>query len=271
MSLTNQHGGDLDYIHRVYNIPRDEIIDFSGNVNPIGISPSVKKAITENIDLLSTYPDVNYTSLRSAISSYTGAKAENIIVGNGSTELISLFIKSVCPKKSVIISPAYSEYEREIKLCGGKPLLFPLREEEDFRLNIPDLFNAMDKDTNLLVICNPNNPTGSFLVKSELLRIAEFCRGNNIRILIDETYAEFSDDDMEVSAIPLADDFKNIFIIRGTSKFFASPGLRLGYAITSDTDITDTINKKKDPWSVNILASVGGEEMFKDTAYINET
>lgn len=263
------HGGDLDEISRIYGIEKKEIINFSGNVNPLGLPSSVKLAIAKNTDMAVNYPDVSYVALRKAIAQYTGAKSEYVVVGNGSTELISLFIKTVAPKKAVIVSPAYSEYLREVEMSGGRAELFPLMEEEAFMLNTGRLKAAITDDTDLLVICNPNNPTGTYITCSQIEDVLIHCQKKNTYVMIDETYVEFSDKD--ISAIPLTDKFNNLFVVRGTSKFFACPGLRLGYGICSDERILSFINDYKDPWSVNIFAEIGGQVMFTDREFIDST
>ncbi len=268
-ALHTLHGGDLDEISRIYGIDKNKILNFSGNVNPLGLPESVKKAIAENTDSAINYPDVAYVSLRDSIAAYTGADREHILVGNGSTELISLFIKTISPKKAVIISPAYSEYLREVEISGGTAELFPLSEDEGFMLSMDKLKAVITEETDLLVICNPNNPTGTYLTCDRIRDILMHCQSTDTYVMIDETYVEFSD--KEISAIPLAKTFGNLFVVRGTSKFFACPGLRLGYGICSDSDILDRINERKDPWSVNIFAEIGGRVMFTDKAFIEDT
>lgn len=271
MNTFNQHGGDLDFIEQKYMIPRNEIIDFSGNVNPLGLPETAKNAIINNIDSITTYPDKNYTALRESIAFYTHNKTEHVLVGNGSTELIDAFIKAVKPKRAVIVSPAYSEYERNISLYGGTPILFPLEEKNGFKLDIEKLADTLKDEINLLVLCNPNNPTGSSINIQEIERILTLCRKYNIFVMIDETYVEFSDRDMCIISLPLIDKFDNLFTIRGTSKFFAIPGLRLGYALCSNEKIKSEINKYKDPWSVNILAGIAGTAMFQDEEFAKKS
>ncbi len=270
-SLHTLHGGDLDEISRIYGIDKGNILNFSGNVNPLGLPLSVKKAITEHPDAAVNYPDVSYMELRRAIGEYTGTDFEHIVVGNGSTELISLFIKLISPKKAVIVSPAYSEYLNEIKLSGGEAELFPLKDEEEFILNTDRLMSALTEDTDLLVICNPNNPTGTYIDCDHIRRLLERCAKTGTYVMLDETYVEFSDRERKVSAIPLVKEFGSLFVIRGTSKFFACPGLRLGYGVCSDENILNSINKMKDPWSVNIFAEIAGRTMFADKEYIEKT
>lgn len=271
MSLNVIHGGDLDEISRIYGINKEEIYNFGGNVNPLGLPESVKKAIADNADAPTVYPDVSYVDLRSAIGEYTGINPRHIMVGNGSTELISMCIKTVNPQKAVIVSPAYSEYLKEIKLIGGSAELFPLKEKDEYMLNIPELKNILTPDIDMLVICNPNNPTGTYVTCDETREILKHCKTNNIMVMMDETYVEFSDISRNVSAMPLVEEFDNLFIIRGTSKFFACPGLRLGYGSCSNKKIISYINTHKDPWSVNIFAEISGTVMFRDKEFINKT
>ena len=128
------HGSDLEKIEEIYGIKKEEIVSFSANVNPLGISPLLRTELSAKIDAITTYPDREYTSLRKCIAEYCGTEYENVIVGNGSTELISLFIQIEHPKKAIVIGPTYSEYEREIALGGGTTLYYPLKEKDNFNL-----------------------------------------------------------------------------------------------------------------------------------------
>lgn len=265
------HGSDLEKIEQVYGIKKEEIVSFSANVNPLGVSPLLRHTLSERIDAITSYPDREYTSLRKCIAAYCGTDYKNIIVGNGSTELISLFIQIEHPKKALVLGPTYSEYEREIALGGGTTLYYPLKEAEDFRLNVEDFISHLNENIDLLVICNPNNPTSSCITRGDMRRILDACKQHDIYVMVDETYVEFADNMDEISAVPLTNYYNNIVILRGTSKFFAAPGLRLGYAITGNHDLIEAINARKNPWTINSLAVVAGETMFTDTSYIHET
>lgn len=265
------HGSDLEKIEAIYKIKKDDIISFSANVNPLGVSPLLRASLSEKIDAITTYPDREYTSLRKCIAQYCHTDYENIIVGNGSTELISLFIQIEHPKKALVIGPTYSEYEREIALGGGTTLYYPLKEKDDFTLNVDDFLEHLNESIDLLVICNPNNPTSSCITRKAMRRILDVCKQYDIYVMVDETYVEFADNMAEIDSIPLTNYYNNIIILRGTSKFFAAPGLRLGYAVTGNRDLIKSINTRKNPWTINSLAVVAGETMFKDTAYIEAT
>lgn len=265
------HGSDLEKIENIYGIKKEEIISFSANVNPLGISPLLRRTLTEHIDAITAYPDREYTSLRQCIAGYCGCEAEHVIVGNGSTELISLFIQIEHPKKAMIIGPTYSEYEREISLGGGTTLYYPLREDNDFHLNVADFTAHLNENIDLLVLCNPNNPTSTAITRKDMRLILDVCKQHDIFVMVDETYVEFAENMDEITAVPLTNFYNNIIILRGTSKFFAAPGLRLGYAITGNPDLIKAINTRKNPWTINSLAVIAGELMFTDEEYIQQT
>lgn len=265
------HGSDLEKIEQIYGIKKEEITSFSANVNPLGVSPLLKTTLSNHIDAITTYPDREYTSLRKCIADYVNTDYENIIMGNGSTELISLFIQIEHPKKALILGPTYSEYEREISLGGGTCLYYPLKEEQDFCLDVTHFTSQLNENIDLLVICNPNNPTSTAITQKDMRTILDICKQYDIFVMVDETYVEFADNYDEIDSVPLTAFYNNIVILRGTSKFFAAPGLRLGYAITGNRDLIKAINTRKNPWTINSLAVIAGEIMFKDTDYIQKT
>lgn len=265
------HGSDLEKIEQVYGIKKETITSFSANVNPLGISPALRQTLAEKIDAVTSYPDRDYVSLRRCIADYVHTDYENIIVGNGSTELISLFIQIEHPAKAMVVGPTYSEYEREISLGGGTTLYYPLQESEGFLLNAADFISHLKDDIDLLVLCNPNNPTSTCITNKSMRLILDACKQHGIYVMVDETYVEFADNMEQITAVPLTNYYNNLVILRGTAKFFAAPGLRLGYAVTGNRDLIKTINTRKNPWTINSLAAIAGEIMFQDHAYIQKT
>ena len=194
------HGSDLEKIEEIYGIKKEEIVSFSANVNPLGVSPLLRTTLADKIDAITTYPDREYTSLRKCIAAYCGTDYENVIVGNGSTELISLFIQIEHPKKAMIIGPTYSEYEREISLGGGTTLYYPLREKDDFKLDVNDFISHLNENIDLLVICNPNNPTSSCITSADMRHILDACKEYDIYVMVDETYVEFAENMEEIDS-----------------------------------------------------------------------
>ena len=155
------HGSDIEKICSYYNLKKEDIVKFGANVNPLGLSPKASKAIAEHVDLLSSYPDREYTSLRNTISRYCGIPADFILPGNGSSELISLLIEERAPKHTLILGPTYSEYSRELSFSGSTQEYYHLQENNDFEPDIPDLCKKLTQGYDFLILCNPNNPTGT--------------------------------------------------------------------------------------------------------------
>lgn len=265
------HGSDLELIEQYYGIPREQIISFSANVNPLGISPAFRESLLQNIDQVMSYPEREYTALRTALSGYCHAPLAHILVGGGATELISRFIKCICPKKAMLLAPTYSEYEREINLAGGTLVPYYLLPDQEFQLDVPAFCETLRDSCDLLILCNPNNPTGTALHHGALRTILDCCRQHHIYVMIDETYVEFADDPEDITAIPFTKEYDNLFVLRGISKFFAAPGLRLGYAVTGSEHIRTLIQSTKNPWTINSLAAAAGAAMFSDEAYIRRT
>lgn len=267
----NFHGSDLEQISKYYKIPQDSIISFGANVNPLGLSDSVKEDLSSHLDIITRYPDRDYHSLKSTIAAYCGVNEEHIVVGNGSTELISLLISLRAPKKALVIGPTYSEYERELSLVGGVISYYTLDSTRGFALDMEHFLSTLNESVDLLILCNPNNPTASAVKTDEMIQILNRCRKLHIFVMIDETYAEFAPDIDEITAMPLAGKFDNLMILRGISKFFAAPGLRLGYGVTSNKDFLKQIKTHQNPWSLNSVAAYAGERMLLDRQYICKT
>lgn len=265
------HGSDLEKIERIYHIKKDDITSFSANVNPLGVSNKLRNTLANHIDVITSYPDRDYTSLRESIAAYIHGDKEHIMVGNGSTELISNFISIIAPKRALLLAPTYSEYEREITLCGGTFEYYPLKKELDFKLPVKKFTDQLSEELDLLILCNPNNPTSTTLTVSEMRCILKACKEKGIYVIVDETYVEFVKNLSEVTSVSLVKEFDNLTVLRGISKFFAAPGLRLGYAVCGNQEILTEIKEKKNPWTINSLASIAGEIMFTDEDYIKAT
>lgn len=266
--MTINHGANLYDLSNELGFDKKELLDFSSNINPLGSSNKAKKAIIDNIDSVSIYPDPSYNKLKRSISNYCECSINNIILGSGATELISSFINIVNPKKAVLVSPSYSEYEKELNKINCTIKKYFSVEENDFIINSIDLVNFINAEGyELVIICNPNNPTGFAFNKHDIKYILE---NTNTFVMVDETYIEFTDR-ATFSSTSLVDEFENLFVIRGTSKFFGTPGIRLGYGLISNSEIQKSISKNLDLWNINIFASLMGEVMFEDVDFIEST
>ena len=284
------HGGNIYKVFREKNLK--EILDYSSNINPYGIPESLKSRIIENLEILERYPDPDYVELREKLAHLNKIDISDIVLGNGATEIIFLFMKVINPKKILIVSPTFGEYERAVKAteiprdivslsCSGdnknienKEIeieYFELKESDDFKLNIGNLKNELEKKYDLLIICNPNNPTGKFLKLAQTEEILKECNKYDTKLFIDEAFIEFLADGMKESIINTEENKKNLFVTRAFTKFFAIPGLRLGYGMYFDKELEQKISEKKEPWSVNNIAEMAGLTVLDDTEYIEKT
>lgn len=271
---TDFHGGNIYKIFREKNI--DKILDYSSNINPYGLPESLKKEIFEKLFVLERYPDPDYIELREKIAEKNNLNIENIIVGNGATEIIFLFMKILSPKKVLIVSPTFGEYERAIKssILADDSLeinYFELKEAENFVLNIKNLETELENNYDLLILCNPNNPTGQFLKLKKLEEILKICEQKNTKLFVDEAFVEFVEDWENESIINSKENKENLFVIRAFTKFFAIPGLRLGYGICFNNNLLKKMLEKKEPWSVNNIADLAGQTVLDDENYIQKT
>ena len=264
------HGSDLEVISKRYDIDIDSIIPYASNVNPLGISPMARQALLDNIDAIKAYPDRDYLSLKTSISNYCGTDREHLILGNGTSDLIRLTLEILSPARTMIIGPTYAEYARAAKLVGSTVDTYMLKDSDDFELDTDLLLEALNESIDLLIICNPNNPTGKAITKEQMNEIAKKCLELNILVMIDETYVEFVQDVNLISSVALTKEYDNLIVLRGVSKFFAAPGIRLGYAITSNADFLEATSNGKIPWNINAYAAIAGV-MFEDEHYINLT
>ena len=256
------HGGDI------YRHP--DVIDFSVNTNPLGTPESVKRAVQESVAKIEHYPDVRCEALREAISRFEQVNMEEILCGNGAAELFFAAVQAVWPQKALVIAPSFSEYEEALRSVGAEVEYYYLCEEDNFQIR-EDYVDKLSEEIDMIFLCNPNNPTSSALNTEEISKILAHCKKHNIFVMIDETYVEFAPDIQKISAVSLTTKFDNFMVLRGTSKFFCAPGLRLGYGICGNLSFLERMNSIKNPWTINTLAALAGEAMFMDKDYIKMT
>jgi threonine-phosphate decarboxylase len=261
------HGGNIYKLAREKGIK--EILDYSANINPFGLPESLKKSVLENFHVFEKYPDPEYIELREVLAKHNGMDYKNIIVGNGATEIIFLYMKTLNPKKALVVNPTFAEYERALMQTECEVSHFELKEEEDFILDVDKLKEELKKDYDLLVMCNPNNPTGRFIPREEMEKIALIARETNTNLMIDEAFIEFVDGNYSESIAHIKDP--NIFVVRALTKFFAIPGIRLGFAICHNSDIIEKIETKREPWTVNALAELTAKVVLDDREYIEKS
>lgn len=217
-----------------------EILDFSVNVNPLGTPDAIKSAVMSAIRGIDKYPDYRCAELRKAISEREGVPEDWIICGNGAAELIYTAMYAIKPDKAVVHDPTFGEYASAVKASGGK---------------------VTNSDGEVEFICNPNNPTGLLTPKE---KIYEALNSNRI-IFVDECFNEFVINAKNYSCVDLTEGHRNLVILKSFTKMYSMPGLRLGYLITSNTDLINKMYLSRQPWSVSSIAQAAGIAAAKDT------
>ena len=174
------------------------------------------------------------------------------------------------PKKVLILAPCFAEYERALKSVSAEINYFELKESDNFYPNIENLKREIETNSyDLLLFCNPNNPTGQFIKLEDIKKVVEVCENKNTKIFVDEAFIEFIENWQEKTVSLFKN--KNIFIMRAFTKFFAIPGLRLGYGIGFDDEILNRMWEEKEPWTVNTFANLAGLVMLDDKEYIEKS
>ena len=255
-----KHGG-------YFGKDREDVIDFSVNINPLGVPFRLKEKLKKSIENLERYPEIDGKSGIDLLSNKLDIDTENIILGNGATELIYLFARTFKPEKVMIVEPTFTEYERAFSLNGSKIHHFKTNEEDNFKIYIESLIEELETThPEVLILCNPNNPTGTFTQKEDFYPLLKILKDKNIKLFIDESFIDFTDKESYVSLLEEC----SIFLLRSMTKIYAIPGLRLGFGIASKTIIKE-LNKNKEPWTINSLALDSIEVLLEDKFYKDQT
>lgn len=262
------HGGDI-YSSR--NIPGNRrLIDFSANINPLGLPESVREAIINGIDDFSSYPDPLYRELKKAIAAYENVPEDYIICGNGAADIIFRIAAAVKPGCTLLTAPTFSEYEEAVKIFGSSIQYHCLQKEKDFNLD-ETIFDRLTQGIDLMFLCNPNNPTGVLTEKKTVLRLAERCKANNTLLAVDECFIDFLENPGDYSIVDHLKDFRNVIVLKAFTKIFAMAGIRLGYGLCSDEAVIDRLYSAGQPWSVSVVAQKCGTAALKEKEYVRRT
>ena len=263
------HGGNLVEASMRYGIAAEEFIDFSANINFLGVPSSVKEAIKDSLHLVGCYPDPKCRALKEALCCYTGLKEKNVLVGNGASELIFLAVKALKPRQVLLLNPTFSEYARAVKAEGGKLQSLFLLPESGFWISLTEIMPLL-KNIDLLFLCNPNNPTGTLWRREEVIKLIEAAREANTAVTVDEAFMDFVDEAENFTVLREVEHYSNLIVLRSLTKYFALPGIRLGY-LAAPASLVQELEKLRDPWSVNWLAQVAGVAALQDKEYQERT
>lgn len=263
------HGGNLDRASIKYGIPKERLIDFSANINPLGPSRQIISAVVNNLKYINNYPDPECRELKSTLASYLGIDQEYLVMGNGAAELIYLLVRVIGCKKALIAAPTFSEYGLAVMSNCGEVKEILMDEKDNFKLPVGKIIDNLP-GADIIFLCNPNNPTGRVVHINTITRILDHARQYGVMVVVDEAFMDFLFHKELFSLVPLVPKWENIAVIYSMTKFFGIPGLRLG-AIAVPVKLAARMNSLKDPWNVNILAQAAGVAGLNDINYIEET
>jgi threonine-phosphate decarboxylase len=265
------HGADVLEAADKSGLKREDILDFSSSVNPFGPSEKTLNAVTASFGQIANYPDSCATALRKAIANhYKGVIPGNVVVGNGSTELIYLFAEAFMRKGDVAVVPApsFSEYENAVRKTGEKIKYVKLGKGF---IADPEAFErAMVKKAKILYFCNPNNPTSTLTSPEVLAKIIHKALERDILVFLDEDFLEFVENGERYSMIGRIREFPNLLVLRSFTKIYGLTGLRIGYGIASEEIISLLMNAKI-PWNVNCLGQAAAVAALRDEEHLSKT
>ena len=260
------HGGDWAGFQTEYGtLP----LDFSANISPLGLPEGVKEALISSVEDAEHYPDAQCRALKEALSNRHGVPHSAIVCGNGAADLIFRLVLMLRPHRALVAVPTFSEYENALRLSGCATEVFPLREENGFILT-EDILDAVTEQTEMLFLCNPNNPTGRLISQELLLRILQRCEETGTYLLLDECFLDFARDGEEQSLLRLLPSSPHLVILRAFTKIYAMPGLRLGYAVCGSEKMASRLEAFSQPWPVSSLAMKAGLAALKVENYVNQ-
>lgn len=260
------HGGNRLEISRRYAIAEDAIIDFSSNINPLGCPSSVRPLVRNGVALLTAYPDSHCLELREALAAAWGCSSQHIIAGNGSTELIHLLPRVLRPRRALIFTPTFSEYEASLRAAGCAIHTISLRDGEGFRMPAREAISFLPR-VDVLYLCNPNNPTGTLAEPNLLAALLAAAEKQKVLVVVDEAFMDFAPDH---SLVRSAGRRNNLLVLRSMTKFFGIPGIRLGYLV-GPPQLIKRLYRHKEPWTVNTLAQKIGIACMAEHRFAAET
>lgn len=254
-----KHGADL----LSYFAQEENIIDFSSNINPLGFPENLPELFISCCASVQTYPDIKYRHLKNAVAEYLGCTVRNVNVGSGAVEIIDAFIQTA--ERVLVCVPCFSEYYIRAEVHKKEVVYIPLKKN-NFEIDCESIKQNLRRG-DLLIIGNPNNPTGLRIEQKMLENIYKICTEKNAFLLLDEAFHEFTLPCYDSISVFNQTEYKNIAVIRAATKFFALPGIRLGYSCTNE-DKAAEIGEKLLPWNVNSFANAAGMHIFKNKNYI---
>ncbi len=252
------HGGD---------IYRNQIrLDFSVNTNPLGMPDPVKEALHQAVEEAENYPDIRAQALSAAVAEQLQVRKEQLVFGNGASELFHAVLHAIKPSKILIPAPSFLGYEEAAKAIDCEVIFYEMKKEENFCLT-DRILDVLDENISLVFLANPNNPVGNLVEPELIFQIAEKCRQCDITLVLDECFMELTGKEQTYSFLKRLDEFPNVVVIRAFTKLYAIPGVRLGYLVC-EQNLAEKIRLQLPEWNLSVFAQRAGVAAIKEQEYI---
>ena len=257
------HGGDWAGYRAEFGC---DALDFSANVSPLGLPAGVAAAITNALPTADRYPDPLCRELRAALAGAEGVPADWILCGNGAADLIFRLALAVRPRRALLPAPTFAEYAAALQTVGCAVQRVFLREENEFAVT-EEFIDAVTPETDIVFLCQPNNPTGQVTPPARVERLVRRCAECGAVLVVDECFLDFLPDRDAWTAKQLLRDAPQLVILKAFTKLYAMAGVRLGYALCGDAALLEKMRGAGQPWAVSSLAQAAGLAALQETAY----
>lgn len=264
------HGGNIYKVARERQIPLEQIVDFSASINPLGPPATGLRAIRSALKQIVHYPDPDCWQLRQVLAQQCGVEPDMILVGNGSTELIHLLPRALAIESALIIGPTFEEYARALIDAGSSAQYVHASREERFHPPLKEVlrqFSAQGSRFDAVFLCNPNNPTGQVMNRTSVRVLAEAIDRRQGWLIVDEAFIDYC---QAQSVVSMPSKYPRMLVLRSLTKFYAMPGLRIGYLVGA-SKVIDRVKDRQPPWSVNSLVQEASRAVLYDHTYTTQS
>ena len=259
-----EHGGD------VYTHDDIQIVDFSANINPLGIPNGVKQAIRNAVRDCVNYPDPFCRKLGQATAKFLGVSQTHLYFGNGAADVLFRIALAERPKHALILAPTFADYEKALRSVDCSIEYYRLREEKEFMVE-EDILKRITPSLDMVIICNPNNPTGQITDRALMERLVEHCQEQGVRLLVDECFMDFVEEKKRYSLRKMLAGHHQLVILKAFTKTFAIPGVRLGMCMTGDCKLLERLYEVGQDWNVSVIAQKAGIAAVKEMDYLHKS
>lgn len=259
------HGGNI------YEHPG--VIDFSANCNCFGMPDRVREAAIRGVEQAMHYPDPQSQSLREAVGAYEQVDPAQILCGNGASELLAALMRTLRSKRALLAAPGFYEYERTLEQVGAQITFFQTQPEDGWQPGIEflDLIRSEAEPWDVVMLSNPNNPTGTLLAPEYVRQLVQITADHQIRLVLDECFIEFVEESDKYSARQYLQEYPHLVLVKAFTKTYACAGLRIGYVLSSDQTLLCKCKKELPEWNVSLPAAYAGIAAAQERAWLRDT